>query len=619
MTVESDIQTQAELVDERTAFTLLPQLASETDSRERFLRVSVHTIADHFGGHFAAGVFTVGAFSISEATIPGEAGEWSRVARDALTTAESRGRGLARAYATSDGERFVGVIAAPLPKLGETSGAVVVYCACDDRTDLEAQLTELRSLVALMAGLLDGLGASASGGPAIVDVASQITRADDYASIHELAFALTNGLCAKLACDQVSLGWNTRGRLRLLAISGLDDTKARPPGAAVMRSAMEECLDLGRPICVQAEDPWRDDTVSQPHRLHQAWHEVSGRASVASVPLLAGDECVGVLSLRRRADNAFTFDELTRVSDLVTPFAPSLVVVRRASRSALRHALESFRAWLTAFARPASWGRRVLALALMAFVTWVALGTLPFRVTVPAVLAPKRVIHLSAPYEGRLARVHAEPGALLSAGDPVYELDTTEHRLHLSELTAEAAALRVEADVALAAGDIGEAEVARARLGVVTARMHAAEQRIAAAVVSAPMDGAVLSGDLTKLVGQAVRQGDAVVEFSPGHELRAEMAIPEWAVDHLRVGVPAAFASSANPRVRHDLSVETVAPAAEVRDGRNVFVARAHAGMGNDALRAGMEGNALVTMGRKPVWWLLTHKVADFVSLRFWF
>lgn len=605
--------------EQRSAFVALPRLAAETASRERFLRVAVHLISEHFGGYFAAGSFTVGAFTVSEATIPGDSGDWSRVARDTLLEAQTGEKSLARAFATSDADRFVGVLASAIPAMGETEGAVVVYCTCESQFDLTGRLNELRSLCGLLAGLLEGLGSGArtttSSG---ADVAAHLTRARDYTSPYQLAFALVNAMASKLACDQVAMGRSRAGRVRLLAISGLDDVKARPPGAARMREAMEECADLALPICVQAEDPWRDDTITKPFRLHQRWHENAGRAAVASVPLMVGDDAVAVLSLRRRADQAFTFDELARVRELAAPFATALLIVERSARSVPRHALDSLSDFGVAFARREAWARRVIALVCTVLFAWFCLGTLPFSLTAPATIAPPSVTHLAAPFASKIAEVHAGPGDELRAGDAVYRLDTREMELRLSEISAEASAERVAMDLALAEGQTGEAEMARARLGVLLTEAEATRHRIEAATVRAPTDGIVLAGDLSKLLGQAVRQGEALVQFAPTDGWLTEIALPEHAIDHLRLAQSGSFAPIAAPGDRLSFAIESIAPAAEIRDGRNVFVAKARVTDAPIPVRAGMEGTARIEIDERPVWWLATRRLADFIRLRFW-
>ncbi len=611
--------TAPETAEQPSAFVALPRLAAETASRERFLRVAVHVISEHFGGYFAAGSFTVGAFTVSEATIPGDASTWTRVARDALLEAQTNGKSLARAFATSDPDRFVGVLAAALPAMGETEGAIVAYCTCESQFDLTTRLNELRSLTGLLAGLLEGLGSGArtASSPG-ADVAAHLNRARDYTSPYQLGFALVNAMASKLACDQVAMGRPRGGRVRFLAISGLDDVKARPPGAARMREAMEECADLARPICVQAEDPWRDDTVTKPFRLHQRWHENAGRAAVASVPLMVGDEVIAILSLRRRADQAFTFDELTRVRDLAAPFAPALLLVERSARSVPRHAFDTLRDAAVAFTQRKAWARRVIALAVTVFIAWFCLGTLPFSLTAPATIAPPSVTHLAAPFAAKIAVVHAEPGDELRAGDPVYRLDTREMELRLSEINAQAAAERVAMDLALAEGKTGEAEMARARLGVLLTEAEATSHRIEAATVRAPTDGIVLAGDLSKLVGQAVRQGEALVKFAPTDGWLTEIALPEHSIDHLRVAQAGSFAPIAAPGDKLAFEIESIAPAAEIRDGRNVFVAKARVTNAPIPVRAGMEGTARIQIDDRPVWWLATRRLADFIRLRFW-
>jgi hypothetical protein len=55
-----------------------------------------------------------------------------------------------------------------------------------------------------------------------------------------------------------------------------------------------------------------------------------------------------------------------------------------------------------------------------------------------------------------------------------------------------------------------------------------------------------------------------------------------------------------------------------IRDNRNVFVAEARVAQPHGWIRPGMQGTAQIDVGRRPVWWVGTHGVIDFIRRKLW-
>ena len=104
---------------------------------------------------------------------------------------------------------------------------------------------------------------------------------------------------------------------------------------------MAECVDAGEIVCWQKESQWSQDSANTGHHLHRHWHESSGGVPVASIPLMQGEQCVAVLSIRRSAEKAFERAHLQKVASVVSTYAPALRLLEHANRSVLRHAVDS--------------------------------------------------------------------------------------------------------------------------------------------------------------------------------------------------------------------------------------------------------------------------------------
>lgn len=588
---------------------------------EALLRDAATVVAQQFGSPLASVSVRFGARELKDTITLGEEShaEWKRILEGMALEVRTNPRAIGRLYTSQNGQTIAAISAPVFTENSGVAGSIAVVTACGSKDALGACVLELRAVcTAVSTALAASERATATPDTDGRSAAGAIGRASAYSGLTELAFALTNNLRNKLGCDQVIMGVPRQGRVKIVAISGLDSVKPRSPGTAVVREALEETLDERRVVCSQNDDAWQGRSVSTNHRLHRAWHESAGNAAVASIPLFAEDEIVALIGIRRRGGEPFTLDELNKVAELVGPFGTAIPVVTRASRGMLAHALDSLGASVARLFSKRGWGHRLVAVSTACFLAWFVFGSLPYRITVNAVLAPRDVTELAAPFAGVLEYVHAQPGDAVEAGELLCSFDTRELLLQESEAQAELASLSVEIDQALAESDVAAATLASARRDMINSRLAMIQRRIESAEVRAPGNGTVITGDLRERVGQLMPLGERLYRFAPGRSVRLELLTDEANIDEVRAGLTGAFAPTARPGEKQPIVIQRVRPSAEVREGKNVFVAEAMVDSPPDWMRIGMEGVARVEIERRPVWWVALHRVSDFVRLKLW-
>ena len=94
--------------------------------------------------------------------------------------------------------------------------------------------------------------------------------------------------------------------------------------------------------------------------------------------------------------------------------------------------------------------------------------------------------------------------------------------------------------------------------------------------------------------------------------------MPEHQVLDAQQIVGIVFRAAAAPDVEHTLTNHRLAPASTVVDGKNVFLCDADAGDTMAAMPPGMEGFAVLDVGSRPAWWLLSHRFLGWLRLNFW-
>ena len=385
----------------------------------------------------------------------------------------------------------------------------------------------------------------------------------------------------------------------------------------VIRTALEECLDLDQCIRFPDAEDWQPAGTQTRYRLHEAWHLAADGAAVASLPLRLEDRAVAVLGIRAMPGATLDRETLESIEAQVQPFAPALLLVERASRGLPAHTQTAIRSTLSrGFSRRGT-RLRLALLAVVLLAAWLGFGTLPREITATAQVVPREVRHVIAPFDARITRVGTASGDVVPVGSLLFTLDASELEFQRRELRAELDAARLERDQAVAAARHADAAVADSRTRALAARLDLIEHQIDTAEVVAPFDAVVLEGELDDRLGQLVRRGDTLVRLAPQQATAVEIQVPEHLVDEVRPGFAATFATAARPDTPLDSTLESVHPEARAEEGRTVFRVRAEL---EEAawLRPGMEGVARIRVGEGRPWQVVSDRLVDWVRRRFW-
>lgn len=440
--------------------------------------------------------------------------------------------------------------------------------------------TELESVVERMSALLE--------------VLRRVGAEEDFGKVCRVA---VDEVRAYLGCKRVVLGLARSGALHVRAISGVARVDAKSPAHQPVEAAMREAMRAGQRVDFRGGEAKTADTLA-----HEMLAIETGAAWLVTLPLPAGRGAV-VLEWEAEPDAASA-----RLVDATAPFVPPLfdLVVRARPNPAIFAA----RRWW----RDSSDGRRRLALgcsvALVALMAW----PFHYRIGADCRLAPtvKRVI--AAPFEGQLSKSHVQPGDRVIEGQTLAEMDNRDVRLREAELLAARERAIKQRDRAMSntgeGADFAAAQVAEYEARSVGEELALVQRKISLLEVKTPLAGIVLSGDLRRDEGRPVQQGQVLFEVAPLEEMIVEVEVPDHEISRVRVGMPVTFRLEAGGS--RESRVGRVHPQSEPRDGRNVFICEAE--ISNDAdLRPGMRGRAKIESDRRPLVWILGHRLWEWI------
>lgn len=495
-------------------------------------------------------------------------------------------------------------------------GAAIVLGACDRGRAMEV-LIHFEGLLGLLAALASERHAlreeSQDQGLMIPDDARAAHGSPLY-----LAFAMVARLKNRHQLDQAALGFVRGKRIEIAAVSGLEDVRGSNPGVQLIVAAMEECLDRGTPVAFagflmagEAQE------VPENAHLHASWSKALGGDAVASFPIHENGRITAVMSLRCEAGRQIGDEDLQALAAEMEPYSALLPITRAAGRGLRQHAKDKIHAGLQGLLG-AQAGTKLAMAMLLCCLLWLAFGHMHYSFTVPCTVIPAQPRQVAAPREGVLVEVLVRPGDRVQEGQVLARLDDVDDRLEAASLAADIRRLEALMDTARAESRPGDLRVHETERAAVQAQHALVQQRIAAAQIRAPRAGMVMVGDLRQSVGGRVAIGMPLFQIAERHAVQVELQIPEDQVWDAQDAAGATFAPRGRPEDRIGLDGLRILPQGEPGARGNSFRARSSGFEPPEGLLPGMEGFVRVDAGSRPVWWILTHRITDWLRLRFW-
>lgn len=506
------------------------------------------------------------------------------------------------------------VLPADAPGLAASlsSEPVALMAFADLLAAVPAQYAKLR---AISRQATDSASATrvAVGAERLYDVIELSIRMGGQSRFMRAALTLANELAVRFGCDRVSLGWIKGREVRLKSISHVEKFDRLANASRELEAAMEEALDQD----VDLFWPAASDAALVT-RAHEIYARTQGSGHLLSVPLRVDEVPVAVMSFERR-ERAFDANEAWELRLIGEACARSLAALHDRDRWFGARALARLAAWRDLMLGPSHTAWKIAGFALVALIVALALLPWPFRIDAPLALRSKDVIFIPAPFDAYLRDAHIEVGDVVRAGDRLVDLDTRELMLEEAMTAADAVRFAREAEKAQAARQFADMQISLAREQQASSKLELIRFQLAHAALRAPFEGVVVEGDLKKNLGAPVRKGDLLVKLARTGETYLELEIDQADVHEVEVGMRGEFAFVGRPDQRYPLVIERIDPASTMREGRNVYLARASIEAEFQPWwRPGMGGSARLDAGERSTIWILTRRTVRYLRHLFW-
>ena len=530
-----------------------------------------------------------------------------------------------------------------LVTLLRSEGEIVAVSAVITRCrDLERARQRLQSML-LVAGYFDVYALRRSSDQArqqalahqqVLQLATSVATATGFESA---ANNLCNELATRAGATRVTLGWLKGRHIRVKALSHTEQFDKKQELIVELEKVMEECHD--QEAVVQYDPSPGGKNSDNVTRAHKALSRSQGGHSVLSLPLRHKDEVVGVVTLEFLPNQQLGPHVANGLNTAAELLAPQLWDRYHNDRWLVTKAAISTRDTAAMLIGPKHMLAKVVGFLLVVAVLVVFnvphriypapwLDARPvYRVSAPFTFSPVETRSLTAPFTGELESVGTidgkvvKPGTVVKKNDVLAKMKTLDLTLELVSAQTQAAEARHMAQSYANDRDpTNDAEGIRASYEV---KKHEAtaellESQIDKATIRSPMDGVVLAGDLESKQGSKVELGKELFQVGELGTLRAEINVNERDVQPIQVGGRGELATRSLPSQKFGITVDRIVPLGDVKEGGNTFRVYAKLDGHDPNWRPGMVGEARLEVGKKPLIWIWTHRLVDWVRLQVW-
>jgi multidrug resistance efflux pump len=451
-----------------------------------------------------------------------------------------------------------------------------------------------------------------------LQLASSVSTAEGF---EQGARSFCNEMAARSGATRVSLGWVKGTKIKIVALSHTEQFDKKQDVIVQLEKVMEECVDQEE---VVQFDPEGQTSTQNVTRTAAAFSRAQANVIVLSLPLRNHTEIVGVVTLefdakRRIGPNAA--EALTVATDLL---GPQLYDRYENDRYIFTKMGLSVREGAKMVMGPKHMLPKTVVALLLAATAFVCLYRPMYHVAAPFSFATVEKRVLCAPYDGYIgdiAKINGEKmhaGLSVKKGDLLMTMETSDLKLKRAEALSRAGTARKQAQKATSERKDADAGIYNAQADAAEAEAKLYADQISRAELRSPVDGEILKCEIEDKKGAPVKIGDVLFEVAQKDNLRVQINVADRDIQFVKPGANGTLATSTLPSDSHELTVHHIVPLGEAKDGSNVFTVFADVKNVDPGWRPGLTGEVRIDVEKKPLIWIWTHRLVDFLRLKLW-
>ena len=449
----------------------------------------------------------------------------------------------------------------------------------------------------------------------LVQVSGEITST---LNLDRVLQAVVNTPSAVIPYDRASIALDERGKLRLKAISGMEQIN---PGAREI-GQLEEVI----PFVSEGNDAvsitQREDEIQAPDEAMKAplrkYFAETGMRGFYALPLADDEGRLGLLLLESADPDFLNETHLEMIRILA---GQATVAVRNASLykevpfiGLLGPILQRKQKFLALEKRR----RALFVAAVAAVILFLAVFPIPMRVDGASTIASARSLQVQPEVDGVVGKVFVREGQHVERGQVLGDLEGWDYRAALTAAQAKYQTASMEMNRSLANNDGAQSGVQGVQARYWASEVARAQERLERTHLRASMDGWITTPHVEDLVGRRLAAGDTFAEIADSTLARVDVAIDESEISLLHRGDAAAVKVEGIPTQTFRGNIAVISPKSQADGDVRFFYARFDVANPDGRLRPGMQGRGKVSVGWRPVGYVLFRSPFLWIYSKLW-
>lgn len=426
-----------------------------------------------------------------------------------------------------------------------------------------------------------------------------LSQASAFDSLRENTYALSTNLVQQFGLAQVVICMMHKGRFVTQAVSNVPAFEGKA----------EQFFLLEKSLC------WREGALHLGEDYRHWLQAQKPALEVECLPIVHGGHCYGAVICTWPIARDLEPHSKAQLRTIVRHIAPIF-----ASQAQLKEPLH----WRAINRARKIWQRlsqthKTLAIALpILLLLLLVLAPVTYKVKGQATLEGLVQRAIVAPEDGYLLQADVRAGELLKKDQIIARLDQKSILLEIKRWQSEKQEYEGQFNRELNALNHTQMRIAKAKVAQAEAKLDLYKDRLQRLTITAPIDGIIIKGDLSRAVGSPVERGQVLYEMAPLNEFKLVIMVDESRIRHLRPGQSGRLVLAAFPSDAMVFTVNSVASVFENQQEGVFYRVEAELAHSAEHLRPGMSGIAKVEVGRKPLGWVVIYPLWRWLRLQLW-
>ena len=442
-------------------------------------------------------------------------------------------------------------------------------------------------------------------------VISSLATILDQNKLEQSLHSFANCIAKNFECLRVTIGLEHSGNIDIKAISGVVDFDPRSALMVDIAQALKETIASTSMITLPG-----DSEVDVPPQGHLSLVSQLKNPALCSFPLVDDKQIVGAVLLER--DHKFTEQEQQQLQRMALLLSPIIALKKLEAMGSVQWMSRFLKSHLQSLLGTSKLGLKLILIALTGFLVWSSLYTTMFVVDAQAAIEARvqRAVVAYAP--GYLSQVNKKAGDIVRQGDLLGQLDVEDLELDRIKWLGERDKLTKEYRANLAQRDRSNIRILEARRSQAQAQLDLIDAKIERATLRAPIDGVVISGDLSQAVGSPVDQGQLLFEVASLEDYRLSLMVDEADIGWVEIGKKGNLRLRSLPEQVFPFSITAITPVSEPGQGANIFRVEASLEELPKSFRPGMGGFAKIEVEPRAIGWIWSRSFMDWLRMESW-